>query len=49
MAIMMVAEIILGCIPVVGQIMDVKDCALWIYNGCTGADGASFLIPCTWV
>ena len=45
MVIMMVAEIILGCIPVVGQVMDVKDCAVWLYDGCTGAEGADFSDP----
>lgn len=45
LVIMMVAELILGCIPVVAQAMDVKDCAIWLYDGATGAEGADFSDP----
>ena len=45
MAIMMAAEIILGCVPVVGDVMDVKDCATWLYGGIVGTEGCSFSDP----
>ena len=45
MVIMMAAEIILGCVPVVGDVIDVKDCATWLYDGIIGTAGCSFSDP----
>ncbi len=45
MVIMIAAEIILGCVPVVGDVMDIKDCATWLYDGIIGTQGCDFGDP----